>query len=126
MKLDVDDLITINRTICEGSGEPFLLRDRSLLESAWASPRNLQVFGGVNDPVRLAVHLALAIGRNHPFLQGNKRTAFDAMIIELELLGLTVNVPDVEPVADLFIAAIQGAVHEEDMALQVLSWIQFD
>jgi len=46
-----------------------------MLESAIYSPRNHWFFGQVADMAVLAGALLLAINRNHPFEQGNKRTA---------------------------------------------------
>lgn len=47
------------------------VRDRGLLESAMARPRN-QYACGEHAPVRLATSYAFGIPRNHPFLDGNK------------------------------------------------------
>jgi death-on-curing protein len=51
------------------------IRDETLLDSALAKPRN--VFAHADDPnlPRLAASYAVGIARNHPFIDGNKRTA---------------------------------------------------
>ncbi len=51
------------------------LRDENLLESALAKPRQLLVYGkpGITD---MAAAYAIGIVKNHPFLDGNKRTGF--------------------------------------------------
>lgn len=51
------------------------LRDAALLESALARPQNLHAYGE-NDVHVLAAVYAEAVARNHPFVDGNKRTAF--------------------------------------------------
>jgi len=51
------------------------LRDTALLESALARPQNLHAYGE-NDHFQLAASYAEGISRNHPFVDGNKRTAF--------------------------------------------------
>ena len=52
------------------------LRDRSGLESAIASPRNLLAYGSPTpDIAAMAAQYAFAIGRNKVFIDGNKRTA---------------------------------------------------
>ncbi len=61
------------------------VRDAGLLDSALARPRQLFSFGDP-DLCDLAAAYAFGIARNHPFLDGNKRTAF--VVCEL---FLTVN-----------------------------------
>lgn len=51
------------------------VRDRGLLESAMARPINLAAYGRPDAPA-LAAAYAFGIVRNHPFVDGNKRTAF--------------------------------------------------
>lgn len=53
------------------------VRDQGLLESALARPQNLFAYGET-DVVALAGAYAFGIARNHPFIDGNKRTAFVA------------------------------------------------
>jgi death-on-curing protein len=63
------------------------IRDEGLLESALARPLNLAGYGEP-DVVELAATYAIAIARNHPFIDGNKRTAYVAMVLFLSLNGL--------------------------------------
>lgn len=79
-------IIEINQDAVAATGEPFFLRDQALLESALASPQNHWQYGE-EDIAVLAVSLLSAIARNHPFVQGNKRTAFTAAMMFLELNG---------------------------------------
>lgn len=51
------------------------IRDPGLVESALARPRNLYAYEGVTDVARLAAAYGFGIARNHPFVDGNKRTA---------------------------------------------------
>jgi death on curing protein len=64
------------------------LRDEGLLESALARPLNRAGYGDP-DTAELAALYAIAIARNHPFVDGNKRTAFAALFTFLDLNGLT-------------------------------------
>jgi death on curing protein len=59
------------------------LRDLGLLDSALARPRNLAVYGNP-DAAALAAAYAFGIARNHPFIDGNKRTAFVVSVVFLE------------------------------------------
>lgn len=66
----------------------------SLLESAVAAPLNSFYYGPDPSALRLAGVLAHSLVKNHPFVDGNKRTATVAMLEFLYLNGLTLNLPD--------------------------------
>lgn len=59
------------------------VRDLNMLESAMARPPNLVAYGEP-DAAELAASYAFGIARNHPFVDGNKRTA--AVVSETFLL----------------------------------------
>ena len=63
------------------------VRDMGLLESAMARPQN-QFAYGETDAAALAAAYAFGIVRNHPFVDGNKRTAFMTAVLFLERNGL--------------------------------------
>src|SRR5690606_3963674 len=88
-----------------------------LLESACAVPQNQWGYGGVTDLADLAAALLFAIARNHPFMQGNKRTGFMAALQLLELNGweLPGAIDSVE-FADRIVAVIEGAAEERSVA----------
>jgi death-on-curing protein len=79
------------------------LRDEGLLESAMAGPRN-QFHYGESNLFQIAAAYAFALTRNHPFVDGNKRTAFAAAGIFLELNGLQLRAS--EPDAVLAVLAL--------------------
>jgi len=65
------------------------VRDLALLESAVAAPQ--ATFGGqspYSDLVEIAAAYLFYLCRNHPFLDGNKRTALGACLVFLRLNGL--------------------------------------
>lgn len=94
------------------------LRDRGLLESALARPENKYAYGETNL-ARLAAAYAFGIARNHPFLDGNKRSAFAAIIVFLGLNGIDFDVPT--PVATaLMLGVAAGEVSEEALG----RWIE--
>lgn len=62
------------------------IRDSGLLESALARPRNLLHYGEP-DLAALAAAYAFGIARNHPFVDGDKRTAWIAARLFLRLNG---------------------------------------
>ena len=105
--LSADAAVAINQDTVAATGEPYGLRDLGLLESACGVPVNRRAYGGEEDIVRLAVSLMLAIARNHPFQQGNKRTGFLAGAAFLSANGYELAHGDTVEFADLFVSAIQ-------------------
>jgi death on curing protein len=73
------------------------VRDDGLLDSALARPLNRAGYGEP-DVAELAAVYAIAIAHNHPFLDGNKRTAYVALETFLILNGCTFPVSDADAV----------------------------
>jgi death on curing protein len=73
------------------------LRDPGLLDSALARPANRAGYAEP-DVAELAALYALGIARNHPFIDGNKRTAYVALETFLALNGLRFPVSDAHAV----------------------------
>jgi death on curing protein len=63
------------------------LCDRDLLESALARPRQHHSYAKTSDVVEMAALYTAGIVRNHPFIDGNKRTGFVIGVLFLELHG---------------------------------------
>lgn len=94
------------------------IRDDGLLESALAHPLNR---AGYSDPdvAELGALYALGIARNHPFVDGNKRTAFAALVLFLSLNGA----PLVADEAEAVITMLGMAAHDiEDDAF--IAWVR--
>jgi death-on-curing protein len=77
--LDEALLLALYEDVVVASGGAAGLRDRGLLQSAIARPRNRYLYEGVTDILELAATYAVGIARNHPFVDGNKRMAFMAL-----------------------------------------------
>jgi len=73
--LTLDAVLAIHEQLVAEHGGSSLLRDRALLESALAGPMNHYAYGE-RDLCALAAAYANGLTRNHPFADGNKRTAF--------------------------------------------------
>lgn len=71
------------------------VRDIGLLDSALASPRQLQAYGQP-DLCDLAAAYTTRIVRNHPFVDGNKRTGFVVGVLFLELNGMEFRAQEAE------------------------------
>ncbi len=95
-----------------GGGEG--VRDARLLESAMARLQNLLAYGDP-DAAALAAAYAYGIARNHPFTDGNKRTAAVVSETFLVLNGYTLNATDAELVV-AFLALAAGELTEEELA----------
>ena len=65
------------------------MRDEGLLDSALARPLNIVAYGepDVADVAHLAAAYGFGLAKNHPFIDGNKRTAFLAVGLFLRLNG---------------------------------------
>ncbi len=70
------------------------LKDQGLIESAVAAPRHVAHYEGESDVLMLGLILCRALARNHPFMDGNKRTAAVALLMFLELNGYELIMPD--------------------------------
>lgn len=73
VSVDLASTIHLEQLAEHGGGEG--VRDAGLLESAMARPQNLAGYGDPDAPA-LAAAYAFGIARNHPFIDGNKRTAW--------------------------------------------------
>jgi death-on-curing protein len=79
------------------------LRDAALLESSLARPLNL--VAGKPDHADLAACYGVGIAKNHPFLDGNKRTAFVAVELFLMLNGWQLTASDTDAVLTMLSVA---------------------
>jgi death-on-curing protein len=92
-----------------------------LLSSALARPGHLASYGAAQsvDAAALAASYAFGIARNHPFADGNKRTAFVALEVFLNLNGYTLEASDEECVLTILDLA-SGQLDEAALA----QWIR--
>ncbi len=92
------------------------MRDRSGLESALARPRHLLVYGGEEvDLPALAAAYAYGIARNHPFVDGNKRTAYVVCRTFLVINGWDL-VGDLAERYPVFLGLAAGEIDEQELA----------
>ena len=94
------------------------VRDLNMLESALARPLNLIAYGDP-DAAELAASYAFGIARNHPFVDGNKRTAAVVSETFLRLNGYALTCDDVELV-HTFLALAAGDLTVE----QLTAWFR--
>lgn len=97
-------------------------RDSGLLKSALARPRNLLIHGE-EDLHAIAAAYAFGIERNHPFVDGNKRTAFLAAYVFLNINGLTLSASEPD-VVRVMLPLTDGAMNEAAFADWLKQWIE--
>lgn len=90
------------------------VRDSGMLESAMARPQKLVAYGDP-DAADLAAAYAFGIARNHPFVDGNKRTAAVVSETFLVLNGYALGCDDVELVVT-FLSLAAGELSAEALA----------
>ncbi|WP_375515887.1 type II toxin-antitoxin system death-on-curing family toxin [uncultured Nostoc sp.] len=90
--LTVVEVLNLHRQVIEQSGGALGIRDLGSLESAVAQPK--MTFGGKDlypTIIEKASALGFSLSKNHPFLDGNKRTSHAAMEIFLVLNGMEID-----------------------------------
>lgn len=102
-----------DRLLAEHGG-PSGLRDRGLLESALARPRHLWAYEQPDNATLAAAYIA-GIVRNHPFVDGNKRTGFMTGYVFLARNDLQLIASEFEATRYVF-ALAGGEMQEEPLA----------
>ena len=98
------------------------VRDQGLLESALARPQNIEAYGNPKPNIfDLAAAYAYGIIKNHPFIDGNKRTGFLLAYIFLRLNGYGLNAPEAEAVLAVYSLA-SGEWIEKDFSRWLEHW----
>jgi death-on-curing protein len=85
--IEVHDVLAIHDRVLALHGGASGLRDQGLLESALARPRQHHAYARSPDVIEMAALYTAGIVRNHPFVDGNKRTGFVIGVLFLELYG---------------------------------------
>lgn len=100
--------------LAEHGGIPGV-RDEGLFSSAMARPQNLAAYGDHPDAAGLAAAYGFGLSRNHPFLDGNKRTAFVVMELFVNLNGWILEADDADCISTMESVA-SGSLPEKDLA----------
>jgi death on curing protein len=112
----VDDVLEIHAAQLAEHGGSEGLRDRGLLESAIAQPT--ASFGGGflhQDIFEMAAALHFSLVSNHPFVDGNKRTALVAMLTFLDTNGYSLLQP-FHMLVDITLAVASGSMSKAQVA----------
>ena len=95
------------------------IRDPGLLESALARPRNCAAYEDDASPFALAAEHTLGTVRNHPFVDGNKRSGILAGAVFLSINGY-----DFEPEETAIVKMIVGLAASEVDETVLTEWFQ--
>jgi death-on-curing protein len=112
LRLDVIEALH-DRQLAEHGG-PSGVRDPGALESALARPLNLAAYGEP-DAAALAASYAFGLARNHAFVDGNKRTAWVAARLFLDLNQCTLSFDKAEATRTM-LALAAGELGEDELA----------
>jgi death-on-curing protein len=116
----VETVLAIHEAVVAEHGGRTGIRDRGLLESALARPTTAAKYAEpAPDVPELAALYAVAVSRNHPFVDGNKRVAYVLLETFLELNGCTLPVDDAEAIAMMWSLA---AGNETDATF--VAWVR--
>ena len=103
-----------------GSVSPSGIRDEWLLESALACPRNLFAYEPDTATLpKLAAAHGSGIIRNHPFVDGKKRTGLLAMAVFLRVNGYELY-PDAAEEVAIILELVAGELSDESLA----EWVE--
>jgi len=91
------------------------VRDMGLLQSALARPQQLHAYGDNPDIIDMAAACIAGIVRNHPFVDGNKRTGFLVGVLFLELNGFHFNATE-ESAAQAILSLAAGTLDQPALA----------
>lgn len=116
--IDTRDALAIHDQLLALDGGAPGVRDQGLLESALARPRQIHAYGEDSDAVDMAAAYTVGIVRNHPFVDGNKRTAFILGVLFLELNGYRFTATE-EAAAQAVLGLAAGKLDEASFAAWV-------
>lgn len=110
--IPLDAVLTLHDMHLAAFGGKAGLRDPGLLESALARPRHRFHYGRPRPSLpRLAASYAFGIVKNHPFVDGNKRTGLIVAFAFLELNGFEVRATE-EDAYQVFMRLASGTLTE--------------
>ena len=113
--INKEEVLYIHSEVIREKGGLSGIRDEGLLESALAQPQNFYIYGE-NDIFILASSYAEGIARNHPFSDGNKRTAYAVADLFLYENRYDLNREQGREQTTLFETLAAGIVSREELA----------
>jgi death-on-curing protein len=112
--LQRDIVLAVHAESIAAHGGSLGVRDEGLLDAALARPQHVHAYEDA-DLCRLAASYAHELAKNHPFVDGNKRTAFLAAAVFLERNGLVLEAPPAHAVV-FVLGLAEGSLPEAAFA----------
>ena len=113
--IEEQDVLALHDRLIALHGGALGLRDAGLLRSALARPRQHFAYDTSPNLISLAAIYTVGIVKNHPFLDGNKRTGFVVGVMFLELNGCRF-IASEEEAAQAVLSVAAGKMREEGYA----------
>lgn len=113
--IDARDALLLHDRLLTLHGGAAGVRDSALLQSALARPRQISAYAEATSIIDMAAAYTAGIVRNHPFIDGNKRTGFVVGILFLELNGYRFTARE-EDTAQAVLGLAAGRLDEKDYA----------
>ena len=117
--LEHGEVLTLHESAIDQFGGSYGVRDEGLLDAALSMPK--QAFGGEFAhavPFGMAAAYAFHICKNHPFIDGNKRTALATTVVFLHMNGWVLDIPDIAA-ADQILACAEGKLDKNGL----IDWV---
>ena len=119
IRLSKPQILLLHEQLITETGGSSALRDEGMLDSALNAP--FQTFGGEDvypSLLQKAAHLCFGLVKNHPFVDGNKRTGAHVMLVLLALNGIELQHTQAE-LSDVILQLAAGTIQSSDL----LNWI---
>ena len=116
--LSVELIKAVHEEQLRGYGGPAGIRDQGMLVSALVCAPNKWAYGE-QDLAELAAAYAYGVAKNHPFIDGNKRTALLSLVTFLGLNDIDFVAPEAEAVV-VILGIASGEIAEEGL----IRWIR--
>jgi len=114
--IETEEALVIHSLLLAEHGGAAGIRDRALLESALARPKQYFSYESSKDIIQIGALYTAGIVKNHPFVDGNKRTGFVLGVLFLELNGYAFNASE-EDAACAVLGLASGTLDEQTYAV---------
>jgi death-on-curing protein len=113
--VEIEALVVLHARSLALHGGPPGVRDHGLLASALERPKNRHYYEDVSGLADLAATYAIGISGNHPFIDGNKRAAFQALVLFLRVNGVRLVADQVDATRTI-LAVAAGKMQVDELA----------
>ena len=121
IRLSKPQILLLHEQLITETGGSSALRDEGMLDSALNAP--FQTFGGEDvypSLLQKAAHLCFGLVKNHPFVDGNKRTGAHVMLVLLALNGIELQHTQAE-LSDVILQLAAGTIQSSDLLNLILT-----